>query len=336
MLTVALIGCGSFGWELARLIGQRSDYRIVGVCDRDPARARRLGATLGVPHWTSHQALLADCDCAAVTVQTPHNTHRDIAVAAAAAKRHIFCEKTMATTVADGYDMIEAAEANGVKLMVGHKRRLRPAYAKLRAILDSGVLGRPVAVNVAGYFGRRLDGWWTSKEACGGLQYWAGTHDFDTLRYLFGDFERVYALQGPKVDPTTDYADALSATFRFESGMLGSLQVSPLYPILEYRGSFSFQVVCQKGGLRYDPERIAVEYQVGDGERVRFSWPDYGHEVAFQHELGSFRDWVVDGTPPILTGWDGLRVVEILQAISLSIKRGEVVRLPLPRDEREL
>ena len=76
-----------------------------------------------------------------------------MAIAAAEAGKHIFCEKPMAMNVAECYAMIEAAEANGVKLMVGHKRRLRPQYAKMAEIVRGQRYGRPLAVQINGFYG---------------------------------------------------------------------------------------------------------------------------------------------------------------------------------------
>jgi predicted dehydrogenase len=89
---VGLVGAGGFGSYTADIIAQIRELQLAGVA-----------------------------------VVTPHNTHRDIAVAAARAGRHVFCEKAMAINAAECHEMIDAAASAGVKLMVGHKRRFRPA-----------------------------------------------------------------------------------------------------------------------------------------------------------------------------------------------------------------
>ena len=149
---LGLIGAGGFGSYTTELLDRQPEIDLVGVADTDRDKAERLGSERGVPSWSDHRALLDECNCDAVAVVTPHSSHRDIVVDAAAAGRHIFCEKTMAITVADCHDMLEAADAHGVKLMVGHKRRFRPAAVAIRQALASDGLGRPLAVNVRGYF----------------------------------------------------------------------------------------------------------------------------------------------------------------------------------------
>src|SRR5439155_18790057 len=114
-------------------------------------------------------------------------------VAAAEAGRHVFCEKAMAVNVAECREMIASARAHGVKLMVGHKRRLRPAFATMGQILRSGLLGRVQTLAVTGFHWRLVEGWWARRAAVGGLLFWAGVHDVDTLRYLCGEVASVYA-----------------------------------------------------------------------------------------------------------------------------------------------
>ena len=334
-MRVALIGAGDFGGHVTEIINRLPELELAGVADLDPERARRLAHDHGVPAWTDHGRLLAECHCDAVAVVTPHSTHRDIVVAAARAGRHVFCEKTMAITVADCHEMIAAASAAGVKLMVGHKRRLRPAFAEMKDLLGSGEFGRPIAVNVAGYFAERQTGWWNRRALCGGLLYWAGVHDVDTLRHLLGEVASVQAVIGPKLHPElAEQEDSISVTMRFASGAIGSMQVSALFPMATYRGSFSFQIVCEHGAIEYDPRRIEVRAQIrGQTPRIR-QFDDYGFDEAFDREWGSFAGWILRDEPPVLTGEDGLRCVEIMQAAYISADTGEAVNLPLDRSER--
>ena len=247
----------------------------------------------------------------------------------------------MAINVAECHEMIGAAQANGVRLMVGHKRRFRPAYWKIKQLLDSGDFGAPMAINVAGYFERDLStmaGWWASQTACGGLIYWAGVHDVDTVRFLMGEVAEVYAITASKrFRERTDYEDWIAITLRFASGAVGSLQVSPYYPMATYRTAFGYQIVCEHGGIAYDPRQIAVHYQLPDQPMHTVTFPDYGHDVAFDKEFANFAAWILRDEPPVLTGEDGLRCVEILQAAYISVATGEPVKLPLePGDRRPL
>jgi predicted dehydrogenase len=168
----------------------------------------------------------------------------------------------------------------------------------------------------------------------GGLMFWAGVHDVVTLRFLCGEVASVYAVAGPKTHTATDYHDSISAILEFRSGAVGSFQISPYYPLRQYRTSFSFEIVCERGGMSYDPRRIAVAYQATGAECHEVVFDDYGFDIAYRKEFQSFLSWILRDEPPLLRGEDGLRCVEILQAIELSIARKSRVMLPLSVDER--
>lgn len=332
---LGLIGAGGFGAYTAELLDRQPEIELVGVADVDQAKAERLGTERGIPFWTHHQALLDACPCDAVAVVTPHSSHRDIVVDAAAAGRHIFCEKTMAITVADCHDMVEAADAHGIKLMVGHKRRFRPAAVAIKQALASDGLGRPLAVNVRGYFGRHITGFWRDRELCGGLLYWAGVHDVDTLRYLFGEVASVYAAIGPKVRPEiSDQEDAISVALTFRSGMLGSIQVSTFFPMATYQTAFGFDIVCERGGVAYDAQDLTVTTHIEDQPPHSVQLEHNSADGAYDKEWSSFAAWVLRDETPVLTGEDGLRCVEILHAAYLSAATRDRLDLPLDRSER--
>ena len=333
---VGLIGAGNFGRHTAAIIAGLPELELVGVADVRADAAAQMGAEYGVPSWEGHEALLAACECEAVAIVTPHSTHRDISVASGEAGRHIFCEKTMAVTVAECHDMIESAEANGVKLMVGHKRRFRTAHAEIKRLLETGEFGRPMAINVAGYFGRVLGGFWTVRALCGGLMYWAGTHDVDTIRHYLGEVDQVSAITGPKLFPElSDQEDSIAVNLRFASGAIGSIQVSTHYPMATYRTAFTYQIVCERGGIAYDPRQVAVHTQLRDQPMQTTFFEGYGADEAYDREWSSFAAWILRDEPPVLTGEDGLRTVEIMQAAYISAeKQGAPVTLPLDRHER--
>ena len=332
---LGLIGAGGFGSYTTELLDRQPEIDLVGVADTDRGKAERLGSERGVPFWSDHRALLDECNCDAVAVVTPHSSHRDIVVDAAAAGRHIFCEKTMAITVADCHDMLEAADAHGVKLMVGHKRRFRPAAVAIRQALASDGLGRPLAVNVRGYFGRHITGFWRERELCGGLLYWAGVHDVDTLRYLFGEVDSVYAVLGPKLRPEiSDQEDAISVALTFTSGTLGSLQVSTFFPMATYQTAFGFDIVCERGGIAYNADDLTITTQIEHAPPNEVRLEHNSAVGAYDKEWASFAGWVLRDEAPVLTGEDGLRCVEILHAAYLSAAIGSRIDLPLDRNER--
>ena len=331
-LSIAIVGCGSFGQHMADLMARLACLKVAAVCDPDEEKSQPLAQSLGVPAYASFRRCLEESRAAAVALFTPNHLHAPMAIAAAEAGKHVFCEKPMAMNVAECYAMIEAAEANRVKLMVGHKRRLRPQYAKMAEIVRGQRYGRPLAVQVNGFYGRELWDWWTRRETGGGLLFHAGVHDLDFLRHACGEVGTVFARSPVKTHHGTDFEDALALLIQFESGTVATLQVSPFSPQRTFRQAFGVHFVLERGDLVYDPVETTVTVQ-GRGEPVqRFQFDnEAGFEQAYRTELESFAAWVGRDAEPVLTGWDGLRCVEIMEAAQLSAYSGRQVQLPLPR-----
>ena len=331
-LSIAVAGCGSFGKQMADFLGTLPGFRISAVCDVDSEKALALGKKLNVPAHTCFERCLEESRAEAVALFTPNHLHAPMAIAAAGAGKHIFCEKPMAMNVEECYAMVEAAEANRVKLMVGHKRRLRPQYAKMAEIVRSLGYGRPLAVQVNGFYGRELWGWWTRREMGGGLLFHSGVHDLDFLRYVCGEAGTVFARSPVKTDHGCDFEDALALLIQFESGAVATLQVSPFSPQRTFRQAFGVHIVLERGDLIYDPVQVAVTVQ-GRGESPeRFQFDnEAGFREAYRTEFESFADWVTRDAEPVLTGWDGLRCVEIMEAAQISAYSGKQVQLPLPK-----
>ena len=150
-LGVAMIGFGGIGRVHAlayRAIplhyGLPSDViNIVGVATTNPDTARAAAEAIGCPVWTDdYRELLARDDVDAVDVCVPNNKHEEIVVAAAEAGKHIYCEKPLAMTVAEGQRMVEAAKLGGVKTQMTFNFRFFPALTRAKQLVDEGFLGR--------------------------------------------------------------------------------------------------------------------------------------------------------------------------------------------------
>src|SRR5687768_5164151 len=141
-LRIGLIGCGTMGTSHATQMAKLAELRLAAVCDVDEAKARAAAdaaASTGngeVRVHTDVAALLADPTVPAVIVATPNFTHRAIVLDALAARKHVFCEKPMALSLAHCDEMIAGAERHGRKLMVGQVLRLMTVYATVRRLVE--------------------------------------------------------------------------------------------------------------------------------------------------------------------------------------------------------
>jgi len=333
-LRFALFGSGDFGPHFARYIQEVAE--LVAVCDPRPdARqsfARQTGLQLA--EFDNPDRLLAGADIDAVAITSPNFTHRDIAVAAALAGKHVYCEKAMAKSVPECWEMVRACEAAGVRLMVGHKRRLRPPWDRMIQLRET--LGPVAAITACLYYDARPynhQGWWTRADRCGGLLDVAGVHTIDWMRAMCGDVVNVRALAPPQIDPRYDFPDTLHVALQFQDGATAALSVSLVYPLKKFREAVGAQVICRQGAMYLDTylDHIDLYWQhENDQARRHERFDDLGFDHAYRRELGDFVRWVADGSPPCLTWREGLRCVEVMEAAHRSARaRGTIIPLPL-------
>lgn len=141
-LSVAVIGAGYWGPNLARNFNAGSDWQLSAICDLDTDRAARLSRSVGnVPVTGSVQELLQDPELDAVAIATPARTHHALATAALAAGKHVLVEKPLADSLARGEQMVQQAEAAGLVLMADHTYCYTPAVLKIRELIAGGELG---------------------------------------------------------------------------------------------------------------------------------------------------------------------------------------------------
>lgn len=206
---------------------QAHGSELVAVMRRDGAKAADYARRHGVPRWYDDaDALLADPDVDAVYVATPPSSHLDYALRAAAAGKPVYVEKPMARTAAECEAMLSACESAGVPLFVAYYRRAMPRFVTVRDLLRDGAIGevRTVSVRLRSPAPTWEPGpppWRLQPEISGGgLFVDLGSHTLDLLDLLLGPITRA---TGVAVDRDRRYPaeDAVAATFRFDSGVVG-------------------------------------------------------------------------------------------------------------------
>ena len=326
---VGLISCGNMGASLARTVHGLDAAQIVAVADVDAEKARAFAGELGedVQVFVDYQAMLDVPDVDAVIVASPAYLHEEMVVAAARAKKHIFCEKPMAFTVDACDRMIEAARENIVKLMIGQVLRYLPVFNKIKEIVDSGALGRPFSVTIAriggGWGGARS--WRKQRDKVGGVLYEVSVHELDFMRYIAGDVDRVAAFAGNFVQKDVDYEDLVQVLLHFEQGGSGAL----LAGMSSALGVYDGKILCEKGSVFFNNGWSGLRYKSFDGDEVQVSKEDMATEPGVRRELREFVEAVLNDTEPTIPGEEGRKVIEIVQAAYRSAEEGRDVALPL-------
>lgn len=251
MKRVGLVGAGLMGsWHAERW--KELPVEFAGCYDRNPEHAAACVQNYGGRTFGSLDALLAAVDV--VDVCTPTPEHAAPVLAAAAAGKHIVCEKPLARHLADAAAMIAACEQNGVRLFVAQVVRFFPEFERAKAVLDGGALGKAGVVRtVRGGNFPRPHTWYGDFEQSGGVILDLSIHDIDYLQWCCGPVARVFArgLSFAGI-PATDHA---LLTLRFANGVIGHIEGSWAYPAGQFRTFL--EIAGDQGLLQVDNQTTA-------------------------------------------------------------------------------
>jgi myo-inositol 2-dehydrogenase / D-chiro-inositol 1-dehydrogenase len=327
---IALIGCGGMGKGLVGSLPNIPDSELVAVADVVEEAAKAAGEQFNVPFYTDAAAVLAREDVDAVVIAPPNYLHPPMVKQAAAAKKHIFCEKPMALHAADARDMIRACQDNGVKLMIGQVLRYMIPFIWIEELVKSGELGDPVGIQVTrmggGWGGGYRARWRLEKEKCGGPLFEIDAHEIDWMRRIMGEVDSVYGAMGNFVQKELDYEDLAYVVMNFKNGGKGCL----LGGHAAFMGSYDGKLYGTKGSLYFDHNQGHVRYQIGDGEGFTIPYGELGdYEPGVQREVREFVEAVREDKPVTIPGEEGLANTEIAEAAQISAAENRVIQLPL-------
>jgi predicted dehydrogenase len=233
---VALVGTGSWAGVIATAVQRSQKVKMVTCYTRTPEKRQAFSKKYGCDQEKSFEDVLKREDVEGILLTTPNAIHAEQTVLAAQHGKHVFVDKPIANTLADGKKMVEACQKAGVVLLVGHDMRRLSGFRKMKELMDQGAIGKPVMVesNFSARFGFELtpDKWrWRGDDSgCpAGSLMTMGVHHADTLNYYFGPIQKVSAFFNKLYIPA-EVEDVTMTIFQFESGVLGylgSTYVSP-------------------------------------------------------------------------------------------------------------
>ena len=253
MINAAIVGLGWWGKTLVEAVQQDSDeiHFIAGTTRTKTPEIHAFAAAQKFEMAENYEALLANPKIDAVVLATPHSMHSQQVIAAAAVKKHIFCEKPFALTKESAEQAVNAARKAGVTLALGYNRRFHPEIVKLRNRIRSGELGTILHAEATMTFANALllkPGAWRAdphETPCGGLTP-MGVHAIDGMIDLCGPVDQVFAQSFHRVVPI-DADDTTSILFRMKEGMSGYLGT-----MTATGPGFSFQIFGSKGWVRLE------------------------------------------------------------------------------------
>ena len=330
LVTVGLIGAGRLGARHARTLATRvPDARLAVVADSDGARARVVADELPGVAWSGDPAIvLGDPGIAAVVIVTPTDTHAALIEAAAAAGKDIFCEKPIALDLATTDRALAAVRAAGVRLQIGFQRRFDPDFARVRALVRAGELGRPALLRTTLRDPRPPAPAYLATS--GGIFVDMGIHDFDAARFVLdSEVVEVFAMATVATgEPFSrlDDADTAIACLRFANGALGQVDLSRQSV---YGYDVRLEVLGTTATARIEEQRATQVSRLGAAGVTRDYIADFPERFAdaYAAELAHFVAGVASRAEPGCTGEDGRQALVIALAATESWRTGRPVRL---------
>lgn len=322
-LGIGVIGGGEMGSRHAcNLRRLAPEARLLAVADVDLERARRLAEELEIERAFGRIEELLDCkDINAIVVACPDKFHAETIQSAAAAKKDIFCEKPIATNLADAYAALEAVKKFGVRLQIGFMRRYDPAHQEAMKRIAAGEIGEPVIFKSVG---RDKDAPPIScyqSQVNGMLFYNSTIHDFDSARWLMQDeVTDVHAYTTAAIRPEVEkYNDVVASVvnLKFARGAIGNVEsyVQALYAydvrteVVGSRGSV-FIGSLQKAPITFLSANGSMKI-LADHYLSRFA-------DAYLMEINDFVHKALYDLPLRVSGEDGLKALAIAVAAERS------------------
>ncbi len=325
---IALIGCGYWGPNLARNFSQVEHGELAVCADLDDKALARLQRQFPqVEMTTDVMAVLARPDIDAIALATPARTHATLALQALAAGKHVFVEKPLAMNTTDAQAMVAAATAQQRTLMVGHIFEYHPAVRYIKDLLDSGELGDlyylySTRVNL-GRVQTDINALWS-----------IAPHDVSIMLHLVGRLPAHVTARGQSfLNGTVE--DVVFVTLEFASGALGHVHASWLDPsktrqltVVGSRKMVVYDDVAAEGKVKIYDKGVYRKGEAGYGE---FQYKVHSGDIMMPRlemteplrlECQHFVDCVRSGNQPLTDGFNGLRVVRVLQAAQNSLESG--------------
>ncbi|MEX0612248.1 MAG: Gfo/Idh/MocA family oxidoreductase [Pirellulales bacterium] len=327
MVRIGVIGAGYWGPNLVRCLRESADCQVVYICDRDPTKLSQICDRYpDITATTDATEVLRRDRVDAVVIATPTKTHYRLAKRALDDGLHTFVEKPLATSSQECLDLINRAESNGCVLFVGHVFLYSAAVAKLKEIVSKGELGDIYYISATrlnlGPVRHDVNALWD-----------LAPHDLSIILELMGRSPVSVSCSGlAYLDPSIH--DVCNLTMRFADNRIGIVHVSWLDPhkrrMMTVVGSRKMAVYddieplekirIYDNGVQAAPGassfgEFLYSYRYGDIHSPRIE------EVEpLKAEIHSFVDAVVYGTRPKTDGWNGLRVVEVIEAADRSLR----------------
>lgn len=329
-ISFSVVGCGSIGKRHIAVIDAEPRAILDSVCDVDYGRASDLAGlySKSIKVYQDYTDMLKNMSASVVNICTPHHLHAEMAIRAAEHGKHILVEKPMALSIQDAKNMIRAAEANNVLLMVVKQNRYNIPIRLTKEALDSGKLGKVFMVDCKVLWNRHdeyyTDSPWRGDISTeGGALFTQASHFIDLLNWWFGDIVSAKASIDTK-NHSIEIEDCGSAIIHFESGVLGSILWTTCVYNKNYEGSIT--IIGEKGTIKIGgqylnkieywdvqsfPLQEGIEYIDKPNAYGKYQGTSSNHDKVIADVVEKF----INGSAPIVEGTEGMMSINVIEQI---------------------
>jgi glucose-fructose oxidoreductase len=326
-LGVALVGLGYYSTDLlAPALQLTKNVELKGIVTGTPSKIdvwkKKYGiADKNIYNYQNFEQIANNPDIDVIYVVLPPSMHREFTVRAAATGKHVWCEKPMAPSVADCQAMIDACAKNKVTLAIGYRCQHDPNIQRVMQIAKERPFGQPMMINsAAGYFDGRTNHWKQNKALGGGAMGDMGVYALQGARLATGEEPISVIAQAYTVRPEIyhEVEETMMFQLEFPSGARAACQTS--FGInMNY-----LQVNYQKGWLKMEPQSAynGINGSTSKGEIIKIP---IENQQAKQMDDDAMA--IMNKTPYIAPGEEGLRDIRVVEAIYKSVASGGLVKI---------
>jgi predicted dehydrogenase len=318
-LSFLIVGLGSIGKRHLRNLAKLGITNLSVL-----SKSRNLLPDDNLPQFSLETSLTEALNKkpTAVIIANPTSLHMKIALKAAAAKCHLFIEKPISHTMDGVEELQKFVKQHNLKVQTGFQFRFHPSLQTIKKWLKNDTIGKVVSVHV--HWGEYLPSWhpwedyrsgYSARQDLGGGVVLTLSHPFDYLRWLFGKITNIYAMIDKLSDLELDTEDAAQVSFRFKSGIIGSVYLD----YIEQPPKHNLIIIGQKGKIYWDnANSIAILYYANNSKQIFEPPSDFERNTLFLNEMSHFIDCIKKNQQPRCNLKDGIRALQIALAIKQS------------------
>ena len=342
VVRIAVIGAGNIGKLHVTAMQEIEQIQVTVICTRHGGDGQTLAQKIGADWESDYKVAVSREDVDAVSICTPSGTHKEIAIAAAKAGKHVLVEKPIDITLRRIDDMLKVASESNVIISCIFQSRMRQGARAVKQAMEDGRLGKLLFANAFVPWHRSVDyyanNWRGTLEFDGGGALMnQSIHTIDLLQWLAGPIVSLYARIDTRIH-TIEAEDTASALLTFANGAQGIIQgATSLYyghpARIELHGSKG-SIVLQEGhlilwkleGAPPDEEERMINLEKSDGTGSQDPTA-IGHR-AHRQQITDFAEAIMNKREPAISGAEARKSVEIIRAIYHSSHHNQLVTLP--------